>query len=171
MLIRPFLNDRCKVLVARLDAAEAAQYDVIKAATAEQHRWASRYNLRSRQKRFDVGEQVLILTPDSTTRMWSRWKAPAAVVEVKSPNSYIVEIDGRRQHVHSNKLCRYDVRVDEVICNTLVMSDMTIDSCSIVCDKDKDFGPISATAKRPCATIVLHFRCDAGRSDDESASS
>ena len=32
MLIRPFLNDRCKVLVARLDAADAAQYDVIKAA-------------------------------------------------------------------------------------------------------------------------------------------
>jgi hypothetical protein len=31
MLVRPFLNDRCKALVARLDAAEAAQYDVIKA--------------------------------------------------------------------------------------------------------------------------------------------
>ena len=116
-------------------------------AAHEQHRWASRYNLRSRQKRFDVGEQVLILTPDSTTRMWSRWKAPATVVEVKSPNSYIVEIDGRRQHAYSNKLRRYDVRVDEVICNTLVMSDMTIDSCSIVHDKDKNFRPIRTVGK------------------------
>jgi len=74
--------------------------------------------------------------------MWSRWKAPATVVEVKSPNSSIVEIDGKRQHVHSNKLRRYEVRVDEVICDTLVMSDMTVDSCSIVYDKDKEFGPI-----------------------------
>ena len=51
----------------------------------------------------------------------------------------IVEIDGRRQHAYSNKLRRYDVRVDEVICNTLVMSDMAIESCSIVYDKDKNF--------------------------------
>ena len=87
------------------------------------------------------------MTPDSTTRMWSRCKAPATVVEVKSPNSYIVEIDGRRQHVYSNKLRRYDVRVDEVICNTLVMSDMTIDSCSIVHDKDKNFRPIRTVGK------------------------
>ena len=36
-----------------------------------QHKWASRYNLRSRDKHFEVGEQVLILTPDSTSsRVW-----------------------------------------------------------------------------------------------------
>lgn len=105
------------------------------------------YPVRSCDKHFGVTEQESVLTLGSTTRVWSRWKAPATVVEVKSPNSYIVEIDCRRLHAYSNKLRRYDVRVDEVICNTLVMSDMTIDSCSIVHDKDKNFRSIRTVGK------------------------
>jgi len=105
------------------------------------------YQVRSCDKHFGMTEQESVLTLGSATRVWSRWKAPATVVEVKSPNSYIIEIDGRRQHAYSNKLRRYDVRVDEAICNTLIMSDMTIDSCSIVHDKDKNFRPISTVGK------------------------
>ena len=105
------------------------------------------YQVRSCDKHFGMTEQESVLTLGSATRVWSRWKAPATVVEVKSPKSYIIEIDGRRQHAYSNKLRRYDVRVDEVICNTLVMSDMTIDSCSIVHDKDKNFRPIRTVGK------------------------
>jgi len=35
-------------------------------ADTRQAQYAARYNLRSREKQFDVGEQVLLLTPDST---------------------------------------------------------------------------------------------------------
>jgi len=35
-------------------------------AEREQSRYASHYNLRSHNKHFDVGEQVLILMPDNT---------------------------------------------------------------------------------------------------------
>jgi hypothetical protein len=108
-----------------------------------QSKWASRYNLRAHDKKFDVGEQVLILTPDSTSsRLWSRWRAPATVVEIKSPHSYIVEIDGARQHVHANKLRKYDVRVDEVVCNSLTVSDASVHSCSVIFDHDTDFGDV-----------------------------
>jgi hypothetical protein len=110
---------------------------------SSQSKWASRYNLRARDKKFDVGEQVLILTPDSTSsRLWSRWRAPATVVEIKSPHSYIVEIDGARQHVHANKLRKYDVRVDEVVCNSLTVSDASVHSCSVIFDHDTDFGDV-----------------------------
>ena len=48
------------------------------------------YNLRAREKSFAVGEQVLILIPDSTSsKVFSRWLGPANVVEKKSPHSYI----------------------------------------------------------------------------------
>ena len=37
----------------------------------EQQRYISRYNLRAREKSFDVGEQVLILIPDSPVILWN----------------------------------------------------------------------------------------------------
>jgi len=64
---------------------------------------------------------VLILHPDLTaSKVFSRWKGPATVVEVKSPYSYIVEYNGGRQHAHANKLRKYNVRVDEVNVNHCV---------------------------------------------------
>jgi hypothetical protein len=98
---------------------------------------ASRYNLCTHDKKFDVGEQVLILTPDLTSsRLWSWWRAPATVVEIRSPHSYLVQFDGARQHVHANKLRKCDVRVDEVVCNSLTVSDASVHSCSVIFDHD-----------------------------------
>jgi len=70
-----------------------------------------------RPKSFTVGEQVLILSPDSTTsKVFSKWPGPATVIEVISPHSYLVEIDGSRRHLHADKLRRYHINLDEVIC-------------------------------------------------------
>lgn len=56
-----------------------------------QQRYTQRYNLRSRDKHFNINDLVLILQPDSTaSRLHSKWKGPAMVVEVRSPYSYIV---------------------------------------------------------------------------------
>ena len=50
-------------------------------AEREQNRFAARYNFHSRDKRFDVGERVLELMPDSTSsRMFSKWSGPGIVV-------------------------------------------------------------------------------------------
>ena len=38
------------------------------------------------------------------------------VVEVRSPHSYIIELDEVRQHVHANKLRRFLVASDSVVC-------------------------------------------------------
>jgi len=43
--------------------------------------YATRYNLRSQDKVFSVGEQVLILVLDSiANKTFSRWQGPATVV-------------------------------------------------------------------------------------------
>jgi len=143
-------------------------------AYAEEHnakssqRFVKRYNLRAREKSFAIGDLILWLTPDSTSsRTFSRWRGPARVVEVLSPHSYIIEIDGTRQHVRANKLKRFLVSSDSVIfcpdfettcdlsnacCFTeeIVCSDSpTADSvvhvsngCAVVNDSDADFGDI-----------------------------
>jgi len=58
-------------------------------AERQQSRYASHYNLRSCDKHFDVGEQVLILMPDNiSSRLFSKWMGPATVatvVDVGSP--------------------------------------------------------------------------------------
>lgn len=118
-----------------------------------QHRWASRYNLRTRPKSFQVDDPVLILAPDDTSsRLWSRWRT-GVVVQVKSPFSYIVECDGNRYHVPVSKLRHYDVRCEQVNCNALLlkiscdvdegMSAVHVNSCtSVIYDQDEDFGKV-----------------------------
>jgi hypothetical protein len=138
-LEKPVANYLCEL---RDKLSKANDYAAEHMQSAQQ-KWVSRYNLRSKDKKFEVGEQVLVLTPDSTSsRIWSRWRAPATVVEVKSPYSYIVEIDGARMHVHANKLRKYDVRVDEIICNCLSLCTVDVNSSSVIFDCDEEFGHV-----------------------------
>ena len=109
----------------------------------------SRYNLRTRDKTFSVGESVLVLTPDSTSsKVFSRWKGPVVVREIMSKNSYMVELDGVRRHIHADKLRKYHVQVDEICCDPGVCSTVTaaaaataavVGHCAIVHYEDKDF--------------------------------
>jgi len=69
----------------------------------EQNRYADYYNLRSKDKHFEVGDQVLILMPDSTaSKVFSKWLGPARVTDVRSPYRYLVEYDGVKRQFHAN---------------------------------------------------------------------
>ena len=101
-----FLQD----LQTRLETVHT--YTKTPGANAQQ-RYVDRYNLRAREKHFEMGYQVLLLALDDTTsRTFSRWCGPAQIVEVRSPHSYIIELDGVRQHVHANRLKRFLVASD-----------------------------------------------------------
>jgi hypothetical protein len=92
-----------------------------------------------------------MLVSDSTSsRLWSRWRAHATIVEVKSPFSYVVECDGTKHHVPVNKLRHYNVRCEEVNCDALLLVEPGFDVCcvpavnvnactSVIYDRDKDF--------------------------------
>ena len=57
-----------------------------------QERYAHNYNLRSTDRKFDVGQQVIVVLPDGQSQhILSRWQGPATVVERKSPYSYVIE--------------------------------------------------------------------------------
>ena len=103
-------------------------------STRMQDKYVHYYNLRSRDKSFDVGQQVLILIPDSTNKTFSQWQGPATVIEKKAPYSYIIELNGARRHLHADKLRPYHVRIESVTCaaTNLVCVECTDATCKDV---------------------------------------
>ena len=126
---------------------EIAKSDAASHAEREQNRYAAHYNLRSRRdKHFDVGERVLALMPDSTSsRMFSKWSGPGTIVEVRSPYSYIVDVDGVHKHFHANKLRKFHVRVDSVSYDSFNddLETISVNTCAITYESDTDFGQLS----------------------------
>lgn len=71
--------------------------------------------------------KCLILIPDSTSsQTFSQWRGLAEIVEVKHPNSYLVQLDDKQYHLHANFLRRYNVRVAEITCHDTDGQIMTV---------------------------------------------
>jgi hypothetical protein len=68
-----------------------------------QERYVAHYNKNAKSKSFSVNDRVIVLHPDSTNKLYSRWQI-GTVAEVLSPNSYLVDMpDGARRNLHANK--------------------------------------------------------------------
>jgi len=63
-------------------------------ATQEQEQYVAYYNRRAREKKMEIGEQVIVLLPDSSNRFLSRWQGPGLIVDFKPPYSYLIEFEG-----------------------------------------------------------------------------
>ena len=95
----------------------------------------SRYNLRSHDKKFDIGDQVIVLAPENKGKLENRWQGPGTVIKVKSPHSYLVDMgDGNVRHIHANKMRKFIARVQ---------------GCGIIADSDVEFGQVLS----PCTTV------------------
>jgi len=69
------------------------------------------------------------LISDSTNKFLSRWQRPESVVSVKSPYSYLVELEQSQcRWLHANKLRQYHARVNALIGN-----------CAIMYESDEEF--------------------------------
>lgn len=80
-----------------------------------QQEYIKRYNLRARDKSFNVGEQVLVLMPDSSNRLKARWIGPGIVADKLSEYSYLVSLDnGAVRQLHANKLRKFIPRVQSI---------------------------------------------------------
>jgi hypothetical protein len=109
----------------------AADYSAERAAR-EQTRYMHNYNLRSRDKSFEVGERAIYLMPTSANKLTRTWIGPCKIVQKNSPYSYIIEFNGKGQWTHANHLRKYNERVSQAVSN----------SCAIVFEVDNDFGDI-----------------------------
>ena len=80
-----------------------------------QQRYVDQYNKRSRDKTFEEGDSVLILMPDSSKKLMSRWQGPGIVTAKISENSYRVALDdGAIKILHANKLRKFVNRVNSI---------------------------------------------------------
>jgi len=117
----------------------------------EQQRYVDHYNKRAVDKHFSVGQQVIVLIPDSTKKMVSRWQRPGTIIESKSPYSYLVELDqGQRCWLHANKLRPYHARVQE----------MLINNCSIVYEADEESGSLPIADTTPSVEHLPSTKID-----------
>jgi len=58
----------------------------------------------------------------------------------------MVEIDGVRRHFHANYLRKFHVRVESVVCDSLIedLESKTVYTCAVVYENGTDFGNLSA---------------------------
>ncbi|GFW64310.1 retrovirus-related Pol polyprotein from transposon 17.6 [Trichonephila clavipes] len=101
-------------------------------------------NKRSSVKNFSIGEQVLLLIPDSSDKIYARWTGPGEIIQHHLPHSYKVKLsDGTVRHVHVNKIRKYHPR-------TLAVG--------VIFEGDHEFGEIHPTPNlsRSTSERVLH---------------
>ena len=68
------------------------------------------FDLKSQDRQFAVGDEVLILLPDSSKKLLISWSGPHKVVEKKSRVNYIINCNGKNRLYHANLLKKYHRR-------------------------------------------------------------
>ncbi|GFQ82182.1 retrovirus-related Pol polyprotein from transposon gypsy [Trichonephila clavata] len=93
-----------------------------------QAEYTSRYNLRSREKRLAVGDQVLVLIPSSSHKLLKKWMGPASIIELPRPHTARVKMDdGSEKELHFYKLRPYIARIEQI---------------GLIFDQDDEFGEL-----------------------------
>ncbi|GFR10712.1 transposon Ty3-I Gag-Pol polyprotein [Trichonephila clavata] len=121
-------------------AAESASLT----AAQKQKNYGDYFNKRSSVKNFSIGEQVVLLIPDSSNKIYARWTEPGEIIQYHPPHSYKVKLpDGTVRHVHVNKIRKYHPRALAV---------------GVIFEDDHEFGEIHPTPNfsRSTSKRVLH---------------
>ncbi|GFU76379.1 retrovirus-related Pol polyprotein from transposon 17.6 [Trichonephila clavipes] len=121
-------------------AAESASLT----AAQKQKAYGDYFNKRSSVKNFSIGEQVVLLIPDSSNKIYARWTGPREIIQHHPPHSYKVKLsDGTVRHVHVNKIRKYHPRALAV---------------GVIFEGDHEFGEIHPTPNlsRSTSERVLH---------------
>ena len=69
--------------------------------------YKSYFDKNSVKRTFKVGDEILLLLPDSSNKLLSSWKGPYTVTEVKSKVNYMINKDGKSKLFHVNMLKPY----------------------------------------------------------------
>ena len=84
-------------------------------ADKAQSTYVENHNKHSQCKSFEVGDQVIVLMPNSTNSLLSEWIGPATIVLKVSDNSYNVLCDnGSVRTLHADKLRFFNSRIANV---------------------------------------------------------
>ena len=65
------------------------------------------FDLKTQDRSFDLGGEVLVLLPDSHNKLLMSWKGPFKVLERKNKVDYLIDYDGNKRLFHINLLKQY----------------------------------------------------------------
>ena len=96
-------------------------------AEKQQSIYTEQYNKQTRVKTFDVNDKVLVLAPDSSNKLKSRWMSGTVVKAVDNCSYSVATTDGAVRVVHASMLRPFLANVAAV---------------GVMFDQDSDFGPV-----------------------------
>ncbi|GFS75684.1 retrovirus-related Pol polyprotein from transposon 297 [Trichonephila clavipes] len=84
---------------------EVATHKAKLTSDVQQDSYAKYYNRKKKHREFAPGDQVLVLIPDSTNKLYARWTGPVKVVKRVKPNPYYLQMaGGNLRLLHVNKI-------------------------------------------------------------------
>ncbi|GFU99270.1 retrovirus-related Pol polyprotein from transposon 17.6 [Trichonephila clavipes] len=91
------------------------------------------YFKRSSVKNFSIGEQVVLLIPDSSNKIYARWTGPGEIIQHHPPHSYKVKLsDGTSLKI------KVDEQIEELLRLDLIEESDAEIAYPIVCVNKKD---------------------------------
>ena len=100
------------------------------------------FDLKSQDRQFSPGDEVLLLLPDTANKLLVAWKGPFAVLERPNRVNFVIDYDGVPKQFHANLLKKYQRRADV---NFVHISDST----------GTDYFPVRADSVFNCQACVI----------------
>jgi len=85
------------------DTGELAREELSKS----QGRQKKFYDVKGKDRKFKVGDKVLLLLPTDMNKLLMQWKGPFEIMEYRNDNNYRVNLNGRLKLFHANMLKKY----------------------------------------------------------------
>ena len=82
------------------DTCEVAKQELSRAQGRQKHY----YDSKSRERKFQAGDKVLLLLPTDGNKLLMQWKGPFEVLECRNDNNYRIQLEGRVKMFHANML-------------------------------------------------------------------
>ncbi|XP_037794286.1 uncharacterized protein LOC119589789 [Penaeus monodon] len=84
-------------------------------------KFKSYFDLKSQDRKFRPGEEVLVLLPDNTNKLLMSWNGPYTVLECRNKVNYLIDEGGKPKLLHANLLKKYHRRA--ISCQPNVMDE------------------------------------------------
>ena len=97
--LRNKLEETCQVAKRGLEEAQGV--------------YKNYYDRKGRNRRFDVGQRVLVLLPTEHNKLTLQWKGPYEIIEVINKMDYKIKVGGKTKIYHANLLKRYLERQED----------------------------------------------------------
>ena len=121
----------------RLEETIKLAHENLNKASSEQRKY---YNRKTSERKFKIGDSVLLLLPTDHNKLLLHWKGPFKVVAKQGTCDYKIDINGKTKTFHANLLKSYIHRKPE--------DDFTIAATAAVLSDDSD-------ELTPCGTEVF----------------